>query len=77
MCRWLRHNLIAGVLGVKHARIQKGLPEGDKLLQVFFFIFFLLFCCCFVVDEGKKDPNTTISGSSSAHQAGVPMLVQH
>ena len=26
------------------------------------------FCCCFLVDEGRKDPNTTISGPSSARQ---------
>ena len=26
------------------------------------------FFCCFLVDEGRKDPNTTISGPSSARQ---------
>ena len=25
-------------------------------------------CCCFLDDEGRKDPNTTISGPSSTHQ---------
>ena len=38
----------------------------------------------FLVDEGRKDPDTTISGPSSARQrnafqmafAGVPMMVQ-
>ena len=29
---------------------------------------FFLFCCCFFVDEGIEDPNTTISGPSSARQ---------
>ena len=39
----------------------------------------------FLVDEGREDPSTTISGSSSARQrnaikwrfAGVPMMAQH
>ena len=33
---------------------------------------FLYFCCCFIlVDEGREDPNTTISGPSLARQRGV------
>ena len=39
----------------------------------------------FLFDEGREDPNNTISGQSSAHQrntikwlfAGVPMMAQH
>ena len=34
----------------------------------FLFVFFFLFC--FLVDEGRKDPNTTISGPTSARQQG-------
>ena len=52
---------------------------GPTLTAFFYFIFFLL------VDEGRKDPNTSISGPSSARQqnaikwhfAGMPMLAQH
>ena len=36
---------------------------GGPTLTMFFF-----FCCCFFVDEGIEDPNTTISGPSSARQ---------
>ena len=35
--------------------------------DVFFFVFFFLFSL-FLVDEGREDPNTTISGPSSARQ---------
>ena len=35
---------------------------GGPTLTTFFF------CCCFFVDEGIEDPNTTISGPSSARQ---------
>ena len=51
-----------------HARIQKALPEGVVLWQVFF-----------LVDEGRKDPYTTISGQSSARPrfASVPMLAHY
>ena len=46
-----------------HARIQTILSEGSNFDNVFFFYFF------FLVDEGAwEDPNTTISGSSPAHQ---------
>ena len=56
-----------------HLSIQKILSEG------------LNFDNFYLVDEGKEDPNTTISGSSSARQrnaiswrfAGVPMMAQH
>ena len=40
------------------ARIQKVLPEGDFDNVIFFFL----------VDEGRDDPNTTISGPTSALQ---------
>ena len=40
------------VADIQHVRIQKVLSEGAK----------------FLVDEGRKDPNTTISGASSARQ---------
>ena len=43
------------------------------------------FCCVFLVDEGRENPNTTISGSLSTRQrnaiklrfAGVSMMAQH
>ena len=58
--------------GWMHARIQKVLPEGSNFEKVFVLGFFL-------VDGGRKVPNTTISGQSSARQrnAGVPMMAQH
>ena len=40
------------------ARIQKVLPEGSDFDNVFFFL----------VDEVRDDPNTPISGPTSAHQ---------
>ena len=40
----------------RHARIQKILSEGGPTLTGFFMFIFLL------VDEGREDPNTTISG---------------
>ena len=49
------------LMKLHHARIQKILSEGVQLLQRSFSVFFL-------VDEGKEDPNTTISGSPSARQ---------
>ena len=39
------------------ARIQKALPEGPTLTTFFF-----------LVNEGRDDPNTTISGPTSACQ---------
>ena len=42
------------------ARIQKVLSEGSNFDNVFLFLFFLKF------DEGRKDPNTTVSGPSTA-----------
>ena len=42
-------------------RIQKFLSEGVQLCQRFIFILF-------IVDEGREDPNTTISGSSLVRQ---------
>ena len=55
-----------------HARIQNVLSKGVQLLH-------------FLVYEGREDPNTTLSGSSSAHQRnaiywrfdGVPMMAQY
>ena len=47
-------------------RIQKVLSEGVQLWRVFF-----LFCFVFSLmrgDKGRKDPNTPISGQSSARQ---------
>ena len=52
--------------------------RGSNFDSVFFYIFLL-------VDEGRKDPNTSISGPSSARKqnaikgrfAGMPMLAQH
>ena len=41
------------------ARIQKVLPEGSDFDKVFFF---------FLVDVVRDDPNTTISGPTSARQ---------
>ena len=46
-----------------HARIQKVLSGGPTV--IFFFFFLIVF---FLVDEGRGDPNTTISGPSSGHQ---------
>ena len=47
------------------ARIQKVLPGGGgggaTLTTYFFWVFFL-------VDEGRDEPNTTISGSTSTRQ---------
>ena len=45
----------------EHAQIQKVLPEGVQLLQRFFFF-------SLMSDEERKDPNTTISGPSTARQ---------
>ena len=42
------------------ARIQKALPEGSDFDNVFLFFF--------LVNEGRDDPNTTISGPTSACQ---------
>ena len=43
---------------LNHSRIQKVLSEGVQLDKVFFVKF----------DERRKDPNTTISGPSTARQ---------
>ena len=40
-----------------HARIQRILSEGSNFDNVFFFFFFFFF----LFDDGRKDPNTTIS----------------
>ena len=45
---------------MSHARIQEVLSEGVQLSQSFIIIF--------LVDEGREDPNTIISGPSSARQ---------
>ena len=50
------------------AHIQKVLPEGGPTLTTFFFL----------VDEGREDPNTTISRPTSARQQTVvPLMAQH
>ena len=41
-----------------HARIQKSFVRGDQTLTTFLLFF----------NEGRDDPNTTISGASSARQ---------
>ena len=41
----------------------QGGGEGVPTLAFFLLLFFL--CVCFLVDEGREDPNTTISGPSS------------
>ena len=43
-----------------HARIQNVLSEGGSKFVFFFFIF--------SIDEGREDPNATISGPSLARQ---------
>ena len=69
-----------------HTRIQKALPEGVQhffYLVRFFLLFFFFFF--FFFDKGIEDPNSTKSGSSSAHSetpfkwrfAGGPMMTQH
>ena len=60
----------------RHVRIR-----GGPILTFYLFIYFLPF----LVDEGRGDPSTTLSGSSSDRQpnaikwrfAGVPMMAQH
>ena len=51
---------------ILHARIQKVLSEGVKLL--FFF---------FLVDEGREDPKNTKSGPSSARQRNAIEMAFH
>ena len=64
-----------------HARIQKILSEGVQLFFVSFFLFFFFFGGGggWGYDEGWVDPNSTISGPSSARQSftGLQMMAQH
>ena len=57
---------------IEHFQLMRGSRQfcqrGSNFDNVFFF--------SFLVDEGRKDPNTTISGPSWRF-AGVPMLAQH
>ena len=58
---------------LRHVQIQKVLSEVVELLTFFF-------CFVFLVDEGREDPNTTISVSLSAASEtpfiGVSLAVQ-
>ena len=52
------------------ARIQKVLSEGVQLWCFFLF-------CLFQFDEGRKDPNTTISWPSKACQRNAILMAFH
>ena len=55
----------------RHARIQSFVRGGGGATVTFFFCFFFVFV---LVDEGREDPNTTISGPSSARQRNAILM---
>ena len=68
-----RKNTCARVLNIfvrisGHAQSHKVLSEGSNSDVFFFFFFFFFLFLKRRVDEGRADPNTTISGQSSACQ---------
>ena len=66
--------------GAGHRQIGFDMRGSRKFCQVdgVCFFFCCCCCCCFLVDEGREDPNTSISGPYFKWRfAGVPMMAQH